>query len=205
MIMPFCTRCSLNRPSISGLSFAIKPGELLHVLGRNGTGKTTLLRTICGLTRPAQGEIRWRQQDIKKLGDDYRTDIAYLGHNDGIQGELTPKENLDFAVSLAATTNSGSINQMLETIGLAGLNHLPAKVLSQGQKRRLALARLLILKKPLWLLDEPFSALDTTSTSLMEGLLREHLAQNGMIIITTHHELKLSNTSIQRLSLDEHR
>lgn len=191
-----------DRPLFSGLSFTIKYGELLHVMGSNGAGKTTLLRSLCGLTRPAEGDIHWNGQNIRALDDDYRSQLVYIGHSNGVQGELTAKENLAVAALLAGTVDTFSIDQALEKIGLAGLNHLPAKVLSQGQKRRLGLARLLVLQKPLWILDEPFSALDARSTAMMTDLLAEHLASGGMIVITSHQELTIQVTSVLRISLD---
>ena len=190
-----------DRPLFSDLSFPLKAGELLHITGCNGSGKTTLLRTLCGLTRPAAGEIRWNGMPIRDLSDDYREVLAYVGHSDGIQGELTPAENLRAATGLAGC-NAPPIAQTLERMALAAYHHFPAKILSQGQKRRLGLARLLVLQKPLWILDEPFSALDARSTAMMTDLLAEHLASGGMIVITSHQELTIQVTSVLRISLD---
>jgi heme exporter protein A len=191
-----------DRELFTGLSLTVRRGEVLHIKGRNGAGKTTLLRTLCGLSRPASGEIRWNHEHIKSLDDEYRSHIAYIGHGNGIQGELTPKENLAVSASLAGAGGEISTDETLHKIGLNGLNHLPSKLLSQGQKRRLALARLLVLNKPLWLLDEPFSALDTASVTLMENILIEHLSSNGMIIMTSHQEIGLHNAQVQYVDLD---
>ena len=185
-----------DRPLFSHFSFGLAPGELLHVLGRNGSGKTTLLRTLCGLTRPAAGEIRWNGTDIHALGDEYRGQLTYVGHSNGIQGELTPEENLRVDVSLSGDADTTLIRATLERLGLSAYHHFPAKVLSQGQKRRLALARLFVQKKSLWILDEPLSALDVSSVTLMTELLVEHLARGGMIVMTSHQEIEVETKSV---------
>ena len=187
-----------DRPLFSHLSFVLKPGELLHVTGVNGSGKTTLLRTLCGLTRPQVGEIRWDSTAINQLGDDYHAQLAYIGHANGIQGDLTPKENLSVASSLSGNADIAAIAQTLERLGLAAYLHFPAKILSQGQKRRLALARLMVEHKPLWILDEPLSGLDVDSVSLMTAILMEHLARGGLIIITSHQDIDVrTKTTLQ--------
>lgn len=187
-----------DRPLFSHLSFSLKPGELLHVTGVNGSGKTTLLRTLCGLTRAHAGEIRWHGNSINKLGDDYHAQLAYIGHANGIQGDLTPVENLSVAFSLSGSMDRSRIGTALERLGLAAYHHFPSKILSQGQKRRLALARLVVEHKPLWILDEPLSGLDVDSVSLMTTILMEHLAQGGLIIITSHQDIDVeTKTTLQ--------
>ena len=185
-----------DRPLFSHFSFGLAPGELLHVRGRNGSGKTTLLRTLCGLTRPAAGEVRWNGADIHALGDEYRGQLTYVGHSNGIQGELTPEENLRVDVSLSSNTDTTLVRATLERLGLSAYHHFPAKVLSQGQKRRLALARLFVQKKSLWILDEPLSALDVSSVTLMTELLVDHLARGGMIVMTSHQEIEVETKSV---------
>lgn len=191
-----------DRPLFRGLSFAVRPGELLHVVGANGSGKTTLLRTLCGLSRPATGAIRWNSTDIHELGDDYRQQLAYVGHLNGIQGELTARENLRAAGCLAGTAADIGIDTVLARLGLAAYRDFPAKILSQGQKRRLALARLAVASKPLWILDEPFSALDAHSIGTMTALLSGHLASGGMVIITSHQDLALEFRTVVSVKLD---
>ena len=207
-----------DRPLFRGLSFAVRPGEMLHVVGANGSGKTTLLRTLCGLSRPAAGEIRWHNADIRELGDDYHRQLAYVGHLNGIQGELTARENLRAAGCLAGAVSDDArdgggrathgavadagIDAALARLGLAAYRDFPAKILSQGQKRRLALARLAVAPKPLWILDEPFSALDTHSLGTMTTLLSGHLATGGMIIITSHQDLAVEFRAVVSVKLD---
>jgi heme exporter protein A len=191
-----------DRPLFRDLSFSLKPGELLHIRGANGSGKTTLLRTLCGLSRPAAGAIRWHGSDIHDLGDEYRGQLAYVGHANGIQGDLTPPENLRAAACLAGADARVTPAEALQRLALAPYAAFPAKVLSQGQKRRLALARLAVLNKPLWVLDEPLSALDTRSTDLMTGLLTEHLSRGGLVVMTSHQEFSVAVSTVLQIHLD---
>jgi len=195
-----CTRG--DRSLFCAVTFSVRPGQLLHITGRNGAGKTTLLRTICGLTRPARGEIRWGSESIRKLGDEYFRALAFVGHNNGIQGELTCVENLRAASELHRPVDDESITEAMAQIGLAAYIHMPAKVLSQGQKRRLALARLLLLDKKLWVLDEPFSALDTDSVTNMDRIIGNHIDAKGMVILTSHQTLTVSAATVNRVELD---
>jgi heme exporter protein A len=191
-----------DRSLFRALSFTLQPGALLHLLGRNGAGKTTLLRTLCGLTHPAAGEIRWQGEDARDLGDDYRRVIAYVGHANGLHGELTAVENLMLEPSLSANSARDAAERALTQVGLVAYRNFPAKILSQGQKRRLALARLLIADKPLWILDEPFSALDVSSVETMIRLLDAHLARGGLVVLTSHQELTLDLRTLTHLHLD---
>ena len=174
----------------------------MHVTGVNGSGKTTLLRKLCGLTLPHAGNILWNGSPIHELGDDYRAQLVYVGHANGIQGELTPVENLRASACLGGNADVARIGNTLERLGLAAYHHFPSKILSQGQKRRLALARLLVQQKPLWVLDEPLSALDVDSVSLMTGILVEHLARGGMVIMTSHQEVTVATKTVLQIKLD---
>lgn len=194
-----------DRPLFVGVNQHVAAGELLHVAGSNGSGKTTLLRTVCGLSRPAEGEIRWRSVSIRKLGDEYRQDLAYLGHKDGIQGELTPTENLWNLACTMERVMPDAIAHALERLGLAAYRAFPAKILSQGQKRRLALARLLVLSKPLWILDEPFTALDVASCQLITEILSDHLKRGGTAIISSHQAFDVPTATLKRIDLDKAR
>lgn len=189
-----------DRTLFRNLSFRLAPGELLHVVGPNGSGKTTLLRALCGLTRPASGEIRWQGADTRQLGDEYRCRLAHVGHANGLLGELTARENLWAAVCLAGGDPNG-VDAALDAMALAPCRDLPAKVLSQGQKRRLALARLLTSDKPLWILDEPLSALDAETVAIMNGVFARHLAQGGLIVMTSHQDFTVKVATLHQLRL----
>ena len=177
-----------DRTLFAGLSLELAEGQALHVRGPNGLGKTTLLRALCGLSRPARGEVRWRGELITDLADDFTAEVAYVGHLNGIQGDLTAGENLEVARRVFArrTTPPQVVSEALERVGLRAIADRPARYLSQGQKRRLALARLLVLRRPLWILDEPFTALDAASVAGLSALIGEHLAAGGLALIVSH-------------------
>jgi len=186
----------------SGLSFSLSAGELLQVQGENGKGKTSLLRMLCGFLAPAAGEIRWRGQDIRELDEEYYAEMVYLGHLNAIKDELNALENLRISAGLAGCeVDDKEAIAALRHMGLRGRETLPVKVLSQGQRRRVALARLLVGNAPLWILDEPLTALDVGAVGLMQELIGTHLAKNGMVIFTTHQTLEVAGVETRRLTL----
>jgi heme exporter protein A len=191
-----------DRTLFRGLSLRLGAGEVLHVTGRNGSGKTTLLRTLCGLTRALEGEIRWGGRSVRALGDEYRERLAYVGHLNGIQGDLTPPENLRTIDQLVGGADEAQIASALARVALDAYHDFPAKILSQGQKRRLALARLLVANKPLWLLDEPLAALDVGSVEIVTDMVREQIGRGGMVIVTSHQPLDVEARALRTLSLD---
>jgi heme exporter protein A len=186
------------------LSFQLRPETLLHVRGRNGSGKTTLLRALCGLLRTDAGSIHWKGENIRELAEDYNRDLLYFGHLNGIKGDLTGLENLRVARTLDQDpVGDEAILDALEHIGLAGFEDLPTRMLSQGQKKRVALARLILSKAPLWILDEPFTALDVDAVDLLQTLIANQVAGGGSVVLTTHQEVPLTRGEIQRLTLGE--
>jgi heme exporter protein A len=190
-----------ERTLFTNLSFTLGAGELLQVAGPNGSGKTSLLKLLCGLTPPAAGEIRW--QGAPARGEDFRRQLFYLGHQHAVKEELSALENLHISTGLAGEplTDEAALDA-LDRMGLAGREHLPAKVLSQGQKRRVALARLLVSKAPLWILDEPLTALDVGAVDLIQSRLAEHLANQGMVVLTTHQALHVPGVTPRRIELE---
>lgn len=186
----------------AGLSFALSAGELMQVQGENGSGKTTLLRALCGFIQPLAGKIYWQGQNIRELGEEYRADIIYLGHLNAIKDELNALENLRISSALAGCGVDDRIAiAALRRMGLRGRETFPVRVLSQGQRRRVALARLLVSKAPLWILDEPLTALDVGAVGLMQEMIGEHLANSGMVIFTTHQSLDVAGVETRRLTL----
>lgn len=186
----------------SGLNLTLESGELMQVQGENGSGKTTLLRTLCGFVQPVQGKVLWGGQDINEWDDSFHAQMCYLGHLNAIKDELSALENLRMSAGLAGySVSEQRAGEILRRMGLRRREHLPVKVLSQGQRRRVALARLLIGKAQLWILDEPLTALDVGAVGLMQELIGEHLSNGGMTIFTTHQPLQVSGVTTRSLTL----
>lgn len=195
-----CTRG--DHQLFGGLSFLLASGELMQVQGANGSGKTTLLRTLCGFMQPVEGKIRWQGQDVRELDEDYYANIIYLGHLNAIKDELSALENLHISAGLSGCAVSDQqVIAALRRMGLRGRETLPVNVLSQGQRRRVALARLLLSQAPLWILDEPLTALDVDAVNLMQELIGEHLSNQGMVIFTTHQPLEVAGVATRQLAL----
>ncbi len=191
-----------DRELFKNVSFSLEAGGLMQVRGPNGSGKTSLLRMLCGLSHPANGEIYWYDQPIRSLSSDYFAAVTYIGHLSGTKDDLTVIENLQISSALAGVEIClDQANEALDYIGLSGRETLPVKVLSQGQRRRVALARLLVCKTPLWILDEPLVALDVMAVKLIQEILEQHLQHGGMIVMTTHQEINISAVSILQLQL----
>ena len=191
-----------DRRLFSGLDLALPAGTFLQVTGPNGSGKTSLLRILCRLLAPAEGEIKWRGEDIRSLGEEYFTSVTYLGHRHGVKDEFSGIENLRISNALNGIEISNErARSVLERMGLAGRDSLPARLLSEGQRRRVALARLLTCGTKLWLLDEVMTSLDKGAIALIRSLIEEHLAGGGIAIVATHQDLELKTGSIERLEL----
>ncbi len=188
-------------PLFEGLELSLAAGELLQVEGPNGSGKTTLLRILCGLLQPLRGEVCWCGQPIQQVRAEYGATLAYLGHRSGLKETLTPRENLHAALAIYGA-KAVDVEAALAGVGLAHLDEeLPCRVLSAGQQRRVALARLVASGARLWVLDEPFTALDRAGRRLVEQLLMNHLAQGGMAVVTTHHVIELAGSTVRELRL----
>ncbi len=187
-----------GRRVFAGLSFELHPGEVLELRGANGSGKTSLLRLLAGLAQPTGGELHWQGRPLRPGDAGYASDMAYLGHLNGVSADLSALENLRFAQRLA-----GGMDPMdaLQAWGLAALAGQPARRLSQGQRRRLALARVWMGRRRLWLLDEPCAALDGAGERLFDTRLAEHLQAGGAAIVATHHALTVP-AGLRRLDLD---
>ncbi len=177
----------------SGVSFSLQKGEYLHLEGDNGVGKTSLLRLACGLSPLEQGEIRWQGKPVSENSDELRSNLAYLGHQLALKEDLTPLENLLLHAAVAGKQLSlPQAKAALAQLGLKGREHLPVRVLSQGQKRRTALARLVVSTAKLWILDEPFVALDPAAQNALSEVINTHLSNQGMVLLTSHQAVSLA-------------
>lgn len=190
-----------ERTLFTHLSFTLASGMALQVEGPNGAGKTSLLRILCGLSLPSEGVVRWQGDDIRRIRAEFIDELVYIGHSHGVKGDLTPLENLDIARSLGGTSTGISSAEALAVLGLAGYEDLPCRLLSAGQRRRVALARLLVVEARLWILDEPYTALDTSGIATVERLIAGHLTSGGLAVLTSHQALTLGNRAIGRLRL----
>lgn len=189
-----------ERHVLRGTSLAVAAGELLHVWGPNGTGKTTLLRVVCGLLRPEQGQVAWCGRLIASIRAEYQLALCYASHEPALKGDLTALENLRFGVGLRRRVTECELRDLLCRTGVEGCADLPARVLSAGQRRRVALARILASEAPLWLLDEPYTNLDARGADLLGDLLAAHVAAGGLALVVTHHDLKVQ-CSVRRMDL----
>ncbi len=195
-----------NKPLFADVSFELQAGQALHLEGDNGVGKTSLLRIICGLPPADAGEVCWHDKTIQQNATAFRSSLFYLGHGLSLKEELSALENLmsDAAVS-GRTLSEPQALVALARMGLRGREHLPLRVMSQGQKRRTALARLLASQAPLWVLDEPFVALDAKAVDGLRGLLAEHVANGGMVLFTSHQPVTLTSASGVEVAVQTYR
>jgi heme exporter protein A len=184
------------------LNFSASDGELVELRGPNGSGKTSLLRILCGLATPAAGEVRWNGRSIRKLGEEYSASVAYLGHQNGIKDELTAIENLRVSGAVSGTPlGKPEAQEILTRVGLLQQQNLPTRVLSAGQRRRLGMTRLLSSRAKLWILDEVLTSLDDSAMNLSREFITEHLKKDGIAIVATHQDLNLTTPRIQQLRL----
>jgi heme exporter protein A len=205
-LTPFNNAASLNAQALecirddrvlfTELSFELNNGDLLQIEGRNGSGKTSLLRILCGLSNAECGKVLWNQQDIEQDYNAYWQHLAYIGHAAGVKQELTALENLRLARALGHYPTAMSLELAIEQVGLYGFEEAPVRSLSAGQQRRVALARLLINDAQLWILDEPFTALDKKAIKSMEYLLEAHAQRGGLAIVTSHHQVTCPHTQV---------
>ena len=190
-----------DRLLFDDLNLHLRPGEACQVLGGNGAGKTTLLRILCGLSLPDSGDVLWNGLPIGQDLGQFQCDLAYIGHTNGIKMDLTARENLAFSSAIQSSSAGLSIDDAIARVGLSGSENLLCRLLSAGQRRRVAIARLYLTRTSLWVLDEPLGAIDADGIQDIESALEEHLSHNGMVILTTHQSLHLGQGSVRTVHL----
>lgn len=194
-----------DRILVDRLNLQVEEGTIHQLEGPNGSGKTTLLRVLCGLSSRYRGRVLWRGRPIARVRSDFLATLLYIGHGAGIKSALTPRENLAWHSALKGDRGAGArgvIDVALEKVGLYGFEDAPCFTLSAGQQRRVGLARLFLVPAPLWILDEPFTAIDRQGVAELEGWIADHARQGGSVILTTHHELTIDH-SLQRIRLGD--
>lgn len=184
------------------VNFKLAESGLLELRGPNGGGKTSLLRILCGLASPAAGEVRWQGTNIRKLREEYSGELAYVAHLNGVKDEFTALENLLVAGRVAGNELTKAEGEAtLARVGLVNQRHLPTRVLSAGQRRRLTLARLLAARAELWLLDEILTSLDDKGVELVRKLITEHIDAGGLAVVATHQDLNLTPPGLQTMNI----
>lgn len=190
-----------ERHVLRGVGFDVAAGRLLQVTGPNGCGKTTLLRSLCGLVEVEQGEIRWQNFDFRRDRADFVREMTYLGHDPGLKADMTGAENVAFLVGLRRLADMPAVARALARTGALPFGDRPVRTLSAGQRRRIALAALWLLATPLWVLDEPTTNLDVAGQQLVAGLVAEHLEQGGIAVAAVHQPLGVPAQRLQPLEL----
>ncbi len=194
--------CSRGKQTLfTGLNCTVTGGEILHVLGPNGCGKTTFLRILCGTTLADSGQVLWRGEDIRFNQAEFHSNLAYVGHSHGIKLELSPRENLQTWMDLSGRNDPADLSRTLERIGLSGAENLTCNNLSAGQRRRVALGRLYLTRASVWILDEPLSAIDQAGSAEFESLLSRHADNGGITILTGHENFSVDRRTVTRFVL----
>jgi heme exporter protein A len=190
-----------DRHILRDVTFSVRSGEFLKITGPNGVGKTTLLRVVCGLLPAESGSIDWCGKPVEGARDEFHAQLGYLGHPNSLKSDLTARENLRFLAGLRQELTDRDVDAALDRCGILSRGDLPARSLSAGQKRRLALARLLLAEAALWVLDEPVTNLDTAGISLVEELIQEHVQHGGLALAAAHQRLLDHSPNLRRLEL----
>ncbi len=190
-----------DRHVLRGVDLGVRAGECLLVTGRNGAGKTSLLRTLAGVLEPEEGRILWRGQSIARDSRRWHREMAYLGHDAPLKGDLTGAENLRFNIGIRRVLEGADLGRALATTGASDFADRPVRTLSAGQRRRVALAGLILTSATAWLLDEPTTNLDAAGQALVTQLVDEHLARGGLVVAAIHQPLGLESRAVTRLEM----
>jgi len=192
-----------DRVLFENLSFNCNQGNIVHIRGKNGAGKTTLMRMLCALARPQAGTIRWNDIDIHENRAEYCQEFTYVGHDNGIKGDLTVAENIRFDRAIRTNSSKVSVSDIMQLLGIERYADVPCRYLSAGQKRLAALSRIVSSDAQLWFLDEPFTALDETSQNTVVRLLAAHQKNGGACIVTSHQSVQWNDAKVDELNLGD--
>jgi heme exporter protein A len=190
-----------DRHLLKGVAFTLSAGELIQVVGPNGVGKTSLLRCVAGLLPAESGEVSWSGERIERCRENYLRSLAYLAHSNALKPDLTALENLHYGVGLQRNVSVNELTDILRRLAIEACGELPARVLSAGQKRRVAIARVMLSQARLWVLDEPITNLDAAGIALFEQCMAEHLRGGGLILTAAHQLLLRGEASARTLEL----
>jgi heme exporter protein A len=191
-----------ERRLFENLSFALSAGDLMHLKGPNGCGKTSLLRVVCGLTLPESGQVLWSGKKVLSSRVDFHAAMSYVGHRESLKAELSAEENLLHDLGLRRDLEAGDIQDALSKVELHNAMTLPSRSLSAGQKRRVSLARCLASRSQLWILDEPYTNLDTAGRVLVDAMMTEHLKQDGIVLLVAHQDHGVDHHAVKYLEMD---
>jgi heme exporter protein A len=191
-----------DRVLFEGLNLALGAGQILLVEGKNGSGKTSLLRILTGLALPESGEVLWQGKPIGEVGPEYYEQVNYVGHHDGIKRDLTCLENLRLVQAMGKPVDI-DLDEALEKVNLFRFGDNFVATLSAGQKRRLAMARMVVTEAQVWIMDEPFTSLDKASMAMFQTMFEEHLDKGGVIVMTSHHDIEMPDSDVVRLNLSQ--
>ncbi|TMN73663.1 heme ABC transporter ATP-binding protein CcmA [Pseudoalteromonas sp. S1727] len=191
-----------DRCLFADLNFRLKSGQIMQLAGPNGAGKTSLLRIIAGFSMPDEGQVIWQGESIAKNYDEFARELLFIGHKTGVNGQLSAIENVRFWLQIQGYNTKQDLYSLLAKIGLVGLEDVPVRTLSAGQQRRVALIRLWLNNAKLWVLDEPFTALDKAGIAFLQQRFLSHLAQGGAILLTTHQDLTTHFNELQTVTLE---
>ncbi|WP_392343918.1 cytochrome c biogenesis heme-transporting ATPase CcmA [Pseudoalteromonas prydzensis] len=191
-----------DRCLFADLNFRLKSGQIMQLAGPNGAGKTSLLRIIAGFSAPDEGQVMWQGESIAKNYDEFARELLFIGHKTGVNNQLSAIENLRFWLQIQGYDTDQELYSLLAKIGLVGLEDVPVRTLSAGQQRRVALIRLWLNDAKLWVLDEPFTALDKAGVAFLQQRFLTHLEQGGAILLTTHQDLTTHFEQLQTVTLE---
>ncbi|AUL73361.1 heme ABC transporter ATP-binding protein CcmA [Pseudoalteromonas sp. 13-15] len=191
-----------ERCLFADLNFSLKSGQIMQLAGPNGAGKTSLLRIIAGFSTPDEGEVLYQERSINKYYEEFAHDLLFIGHKTGVNIQLSAVENVRFWLRINGYSNEPDLYPILAKLGLVGLEDVPVRMLSAGQQRRVALVRLWLSDANLWVLDEPFTALDKSGVAFLQQRFTQHLDNNGAILLTTHQDLTAHFSDLQTITLE---